>query len=118
MPDSFMVCKRVTDMVEIRLYGKLRRYAQESSEGHGNVIRVATQPEDTLEQLLIRVGIPLDEIYNIFFNFKLLATRSAMAHWIRYQQVHENPLAWNLNIPVKAGDRVGLFGRDMAALVI
>jgi hypothetical protein len=106
------------NMVEIHLYGKLRQLAEESEDGHGNVIRVAPQPEDTLEQLLIRVGIPLDEIYNIFFNSKLLATRSAMAHWMRYQQVNENPLAWNLNIPVKAGDRVGLFGRDMAALVI
>jgi len=105
-------------MVAIHLYGKLRRFAKESETGHGNVIKVAPKPDETLEQLLARVGIPLDEIYNIFFNSKLLATRSAMAHWIRYQQVHENALVWELDIPVKAGDRVGLFGRDMAALVI
>jgi hypothetical protein len=41
-----------------------------------------------------------------------------MAYWIGYQQVQENPLAWELNVVVKAGDRIGLFGRDMAALVI
>jgi hypothetical protein len=41
-----------------------------------------------------------------------------VAYWIRYQQVHENPLEWKLNIPVEAGDRIGLFGRDMAVLVI
>ena len=105
-------------MVDIHLYGKLRRFAQESEAGHGNVIKVAPKPDETLEQLLARVGIPLDEIYNIFYNSKLLATRSAMAHWIRYQQVHANPLEWKLGIAVNAGDRIGLFGRDMAALVI
>jgi hypothetical protein len=34
------------------------------------------------------------------------------------QQVHENPLEWKLDVAVKAGDRIGLFGRDMAALVV
>lgn len=105
-------------MVEIHLYGKLRRFAAESRRDHGNVIKVTPQPEETLEQLLARVGVPLDEIHNIFYNAKLLAARSAMAHWIRYRQVHANPLEWKLDIMVKAGDRIGLFGRDMAALVI
>ena len=41
-----------------------------------------------------------------------------MAYWIRYQQVNENPLDWNLEVAVKAGDRIGIFGRDMAALVV
>jgi hypothetical protein len=31
---------------------------------------------------------------------------------------HKNPLEWELDLVVKAGDRIGLFGRDMAALVI
>ena len=106
------------EMVAIHLYGKLRRFAKESEAGHGNVLKVEPQPGEILEQLFVRVGIPLDEIYNIFFNAKLLATRSAMAYWMRYQQVHENPLEWKLDIAVKAGDRIGLFGRDMAALVI
>ena len=105
-------------MVEIHLYGKLRRFARESKTGHGSVIEVAPKSDETLEQLLARGGIPLDDIYNIFFNSKLLATRSPMAHWIRYQQVHANALDWRLDIAVNAGDRVGLFGRDMAALVI
>jgi len=105
-------------MVSIHLYGKLRRFAKESEAGHGNVVEVAPKPDETLEQLLGRVGIPLDEIYNLFYNSKLLATRSAMAHWIGYQQVHANPLEWRLDIAVHTGDRIGLFGRDMAALVI
>ena len=105
-------------MVSIHLYGKLRRFTHESKSGHGNVIAVAPEPDETLEQLLNRVEIPLDEIYNIFFNSKLLATRSPMAHWIGYQQVHANALEWKLDIAVSPGDRIGIFGRDMAALVI
>ena len=81
-------------------------------------MRIVPQPEETLQQLLIRIGIPLEEIYTIFLNSKLLASRSKMAYWMRYQQVNENPLDWKLKVAVKAGDRIGIFGRDMAALVI
>jgi len=56
--------------------------------------------------------------FALIFLATLLATRSAMAYWMRYQQVHKDPLEWKLDIPVKQGDRVGLFGKDMAALVI
>ncbi len=105
-------------MVEIHLYGKLRRLLKESLNFKNGVLKVSVQPEETLEQILTRVGIPLDGIYNIFFNSKLLATRSAMAYWIGYQQVHKDPLQWKLDISVKHGDRIGLFGKDMAALVI
>jgi hypothetical protein len=110
--------KKANEMVEIHLYGKLRSYAQESGVDHGSVIKIAPEPEETLEQLLTRIGIPLDRIYTIFFNSKLLAARSAMAYWIGYQQVHKNPLQWNLDVPVTHGDRVGLFGKDMAALIV
>ena len=81
-------------------------------------MRVAPHPEETLEQLLARIGIPLDEIYTIFLNYKLLASRSLMAYRMGYQQVNQNPLDWKLDIALKAGDRIGLFGRDMAALVV
>jgi hypothetical protein len=105
-------------MVEIHLYGKMRRYLKKSQPGKGGVLKVSVQPEEKVAELLVRIGIPLDEIYNIFLNSRLLATRSKMAYWMRYQQVHDNPLEWKLDVAVKAGDRIGLFGRDMAALVI
>ncbi len=105
-------------MIEIRIYGKLRRFINEPEALHGNLMRVTPQPQETLAQLLARIGIPLDDIYTIFLNSRLLVTRSKMAYWIGYQQVHKNPLDWELDVVVKAGDRVGLFGRDMAALVI
>ena len=105
-------------MIEIRIYGKLRRFINKPEADHGNMMRVKPQPQETLAQLLARIGIPLDDIYTIFLNSRLLVTRSKMAYWIGYQQVHNNPLDWKLDIVVKTGDRVGLFGRDMAALVI
>ena len=71
-----------------------------------------------MASLLERLEIPAVEVYSIFLNSKLLAARSGMASWIGYQQVRANPFDWDLDVPVKAGDRVGLFGRDMAALVV
>ena len=106
------------ETIDIRLYGKLRHFVKEPEAGHDNLMRIAPQPGETLEQLLARIGISLEEIYTIFFNSKLLASRSKMAYWIRYQQVNEDPLDWKLEVEVKAGDRVGIFGRDMAALVV
>ncbi len=102
--------------VELHLYGKLRRYAQATGKGH--IVHVAPDEDETLASMLERVGLPSSEIYSIFFNSKLLAARSGMARWIGYQQVRADPFDWDLKIAVKAGDRIGLFGRDMAALVV
>ena len=102
-------------MVEIRLYGKLRLYADDCSDG---IIRLSPESDEQLGSLLNRLNIPLDDIYSIFYNSKLLAARSGMASWIGYQQVRSNPFDWNLSIAVQASDRIGLFGRDMAALVV
>ena len=41
-----------------------------------------------------------------------------MARWMGYQQVRKDPFNWDLNVAVKPSDRIGLFGRDMAALVV
>ena len=105
-------------MVEIRIYGKLRRYAQDIPIDSDNVIRVSPDPGETLETLLARLDIPVEKIYSIFFNSKLLAARSGMASMVGYRQVRENPYNWDLNIAVNPSDRIGLFGRDMAALVV
>jgi hypothetical protein len=102
-------------MVDIHLYGKLRRYAKDNPD---SIIRVAPESDETLEALLNRLGIPQNDIYSIFYNSKLLAARSGMASWIRYPQVRATPFDWDLDIAVQASDRIGLFGRDMAALVV
>ncbi|MBW2489343.1 MAG: hypothetical protein JRE72_18140 [Deltaproteobacteria bacterium] len=106
------------ETVDIHLFGKLRRFVKEPEAGHDNLMRIAPQPHETLEQLLARLEIPLEDIYTIFLNSKLLASRSLMAYRMGFQQVNEDPLDWNLEIVVETGDRIGLFGRDMAALVV
>ena len=103
-------------VVDIHIYGKLRRFVHQTGDDH--VLHVVPDDGETLASLLERIEIPADEIYSIFLNSRLLAARSGMARWIGYQQVRSDPFDWNLDVPVKAGDRVGLFGRDMAALVI
>lgn len=105
-------------MVEIHLYGRLRRYAQQAGGNPDNIIRLAPKPDETVETLLKRVGIEDDKIFHIFLNGKLLATRNTLAIWLRYQQIRSNPHDWNTNFPVSDGDRIGLFGHDMASLVV
>ena len=105
-------------MVDIRLFGKLRRFVKEPVADHASLMRVEPRPDETLQQLLERLEIPVDKIYTIFLNSKLLASRSLMAYRMGYQQVNENPLDWELEVTLKEGDRIGLFGRDMAALVV
>ena len=102
-------------MVDIHLYGKLRRYAEDSPD---SIIRVTPESDETLDLLLKRMEIPLSDIYSIFYNSKLLAARSGMARWIGYPQVHATPFDWDLSVTLQRSDRIGLFGRDMAALVV
>jgi hypothetical protein len=104
-------------MIEIRLYGKLRDAALNASIQKG-VIRLQPWPQATVATLLETLGFAGDEIYTIFLNHRLLATRSNLARWMGYQMACPDPLDWNLQVPVKAGDRIGLFGRDMAALIV
>jgi len=106
-------------MISIHLYGKLRRYAPDDSPSGNSVIEVKATEDETLASLLERVGIEPDELYTIFINHKLLTSRTKFAHFLGYQQVHEhNAPKWDLSIPLKDGDRLGLFGPDMPALVV
>ncbi len=105
-------------MVEIHLFGKLRKHAPKQYQEAGCVIRISLQSDETLALLLDRVGISIEDVYSIFVNHKLLAARSGMASWIGHQKVRKDPFNWDLDIPVNTGDRIGLFGRDMAALVV
>lgn len=103
---------------EIHLYGKLRGYAENSCADQDSVIKVEPRPDETIGSLLARVGIAVEEVYHIFHNSKLLATRNAMAASLGYRQARADPFDWNLGVPVKSGDRVGLFGEDIASLVV
>ena len=101
-------------MVEIHLYGRLRHYVNGSRDG--GVIRLEPGPDETIASLLVHTGIPVDEINHIFFNSKLLATRTKAAAFLGFRQANADLSDWDLDVPVDDGDRVGLFGRDMAVL--
>jgi hypothetical protein len=103
-------------MVEIHLYGKLRRYAGDYRPGQATTIHLDPGSEDTIASLLTSVGIPIDEIHHIFYNAKLLATRNRMGAYYGYPQSGSDLSKWDLSVAVGDGDRLGLFGSDMAIL--
>ena len=105
-------------MIEIRLYGKLRRQSAISDIRETGILRLNPEAGETLDSLLGRIGVPPEDAHSIFLNAKLLAARSNMARWLRYQGATDNPLDWNLDVPLNSGDRLGIFGSDMAALVV
>jgi hypothetical protein len=103
-------------MIEIHLYGKLRNYSNGSVSGRDVVLTPEPNPGETLESLLARIGIPSNEINHIFFNSKLLVSRSQVATMFGLPQVEADISHWNLAIPVGHGDRIGLFGLDIPVL--
>lgn len=107
-------------MVEIHLYGRLRRYAADPRPDRESVVRLDARPGETVGTLLERLGIPPAEAYHIFLNGYLLSTRNSMAPWLGYQQARPGAPTQDqgLDLPLRDGDRVGLFASDMAMLVV
>jgi hypothetical protein len=110
-------------MIEVHLYGKLRRYAPASRASGESVVQLKPQPEETVATVLERIGIAPRDVYHIFLNGAILSTRNAMAPWLRYQQatgasVGRPATADELDMHVHDGDRLGLFAHDMALLVV
>lgn len=82
-------------MVEVHLYGKLRRFAEDPNPISDSIVRVPMQNGDTIIRILERIGIPLAEVgTNVFLNGEYSG----------------------LNRPVKPGDRLGAFPDDMQLL--
>jgi len=105
-------------MVEIYLYGKLRRLVPASRATEDTVIRIRSEGGESLQSLLRRAGVPIEELYHIFLNGNLLATHNTMAPWLQYPQAQDNIWNWRYDVTVQPGDRIGLFSEDMAALVV
>ncbi len=57
-------------MVEIHLSGKLRRYIKGTMGIQDNILTLTPEPDETIASLQTRVGIPAEEVYNIFVNHK------------------------------------------------
>jgi len=105
-------------MIEIRLYGKLRKACENKAIQDTGVMHLPPERDETIASVLDRAGIAVSDVYSLFLNARLLAARSNMARWLRYPQAGADPLSWDLDVPVSSGDRIGVFGRDMAALVV
>jgi hypothetical protein len=105
-------------MIKIRIFGRLRKKAGDPEVRETGLLKMTPEPEETMQSILERAGISPQDIYTIFLNSKLVAARSNMVKWLGYQQAGPDPLAWDLNIKLASGDRIGIFGRDMAALVV
>jgi hypothetical protein len=102
--------------MEIHLYGSLRRYAPDPRPDRESVVRLEPRPGETVGTALERLGIQSADVYHVFLNGALLSTRNSMAPWLRYQGTSAR--ARGLGTPVRSGDRLGLFARDMALLVV
>ena len=102
-------------MVDVHLYGKLRRYAVDPRPDRESVVSLEPRPGETVGTALEKLGIPLDEVCHVFLNGALLSTRNSMAPWLNYRRVSEGR---GLDTLVQTGDRLGLFARDMALLVV
>ena len=106
-------------MISIHLYGKLRCFAPDKSAAGNSILQVTSQENETLINLLDRIGINPDEIYTIFLNSKLLTSRTRIAPFLGYQQVDdEDCQSWDLTVVIKDGDRLGLFSPNVSGLII
>ncbi len=84
-------------MIEVHLYGKLRRFTDNQDPAHDSIIYTPVEEMDTIGDIIRHIGIPLETLgSNIFLNGEYSA----------------------LGREVKDGDRLGVFPNDMQLLMI
>ncbi|NIO67581.1 MAG: hypothetical protein GTN71_00580 [Anaerolineae bacterium] len=107
-------------MIELHLYGDLRRYAQKKTASGQSVVQLSIGNGETVGSVLREVGMDPTEVGQIFLNGKLLNTRCSMSFWLGYQSAKELvPVGGSyLDAPVRSGDRLGVFPTNMAMLVV
>ncbi len=82
-------------MVEVHLYGKLRRFSDNQDPRRDSIVYVPVSDGDSIENIVQRIGIPLEELgSNIFLNGEYSA----------------------LPRKVNDGDRLGIFPDNMQLL--
>ena len=82
-------------MVEVHLYGKLRRFTDNQDPTRDSIVYVPVKKGDTIEDIVRHIGIPLEELgSNIFLNGEYSA----------------------LERQVEDGDRLGIFPDNMQLL--
>jgi len=105
-------------MIEVYLYGELRRLAPDARPTGQSVIRLTDV--ETVADVLRHLKVAEDQVGNIFLNGRLLATRNSMAPWLRYMTAGESVLdaGQPCQVTLRPGDRLGLFPITMAMLVV
>ena len=82
-------------MIEVHLYGKLRRFTDNQDPSSDSIVYVPVQEGDTIMHIVRRIGIPHEELgSNVFLNGEYST----------------------LGRKVKDGDRLGIFPDDMQLL--
>ena len=76
-------------MIQVHLYGELRRYAEETSTSDQSVVHLPTDNGETVGSVLRQIGIDPLEVGQIFLNHQLLSTHCSMAPWLGYQSAEE-----------------------------
>ena len=82
-------------VIEVHLYGKLRRFAENRESSSDSIVNVPVNVDDTIQDVISYIGIPQEELgNNIFLNGEYSA----------------------LTRCVNDGDRLGVFPDDMQLL--
>ena len=82
-------------MIDVHLYGKLRRFTGDSNPRKEAVLRMEAREGETISDIIMRIGVPPEELgRNIFLNGEVSAPERS----------------------VKDGDRLGIFPDDMQLL--
>jgi hypothetical protein len=106
-------------VIEVRLFGNLRRYAADARPASDAILHLPAGEAGTVGQVLARIGIDPAEVSHVFLNGRLLP-RSAYPITLGYPLAADRPLTpeshWST--PVRAGDRVGIFPRNMGVVVV
>ncbi len=105
-------------MIEVYVYGRLRQRLGARCGGVDCVIHVAPEADETLASLLAKLGVAGADLAHVFLNGNLVQTQNTMAPWLGYRQARADVWGGSLEVAIAPGDRVGLFGEDMAALVV
>ncbi len=107
-------------MVEVRFFGKLKRFGEDPRPDRLSKRRVAPSDATTVQAVIDYLQIPVTEIAHVFLNGQLLMTCATMARWLDYpdaaERIPQGETPWAA--PLHPGDRVSFFGQDMALLVV
>lgn len=106
-------------MIEIRLFGNLRRYVQGTRSASDTIVYLPAAETSTVGQVLARIGIDPAEVSHVFVNGRLLP-RAAYPITLGYPLAAGQPLTpeGHWGTAVQEGDRVGIFPRNMGVVVV